>query len=52
MKYVRILCAVALVFALCSAFTMKDSEGNTPVLFYSGILFRYLFIFLFYIQNL
>ena len=24
MKYVRILCAVALVFALCSAFTMKD----------------------------
>lgn len=26
MKYVRILCAVALVFALCSAFTMKDKE--------------------------
>ena len=26
MKYVRILCAVALVFALCSAFTMKDEE--------------------------
>ena len=24
MKYVLILCAVALVFALCSAFTMKD----------------------------
>jgi len=26
MKYVRILCAVALFFALCSAFTMKDKE--------------------------
>ena len=26
MKYVRILCAVALVFALCSAFTMKDRK--------------------------
>ena len=26
MKYVRILWAVALVFALCSAFTMKDKE--------------------------
>ena len=24
MKYVRILCAVALVFALCSAFTMAE----------------------------
>ena len=27
MKYVRILCAVALVFALCSAFTMKDKPS-------------------------
>ncbi|AVM53792.1 hypothetical protein C3V43_13210 [Bacteroides heparinolyticus] len=26
MKYVRILCAVALVFALCPAFTMKNKE--------------------------
>lgn len=26
MKYVRMLCAVALVFALCSAFTMKEKE--------------------------
>ena len=26
MKYVRILCAVALVFALCSAFTMKSHK--------------------------
>lgn len=26
MKYVRMLCAVALVFTLCSAFTMKNKE--------------------------
>lgn len=26
MKYIRIFCAVALVFALCSAFTLKDKE--------------------------
>jgi len=26
MKYVRILCAVTLVFALCPAFTMKNKE--------------------------
>lgn len=37
MKYIRTLCAVALVFALCSAFTMKDKEKKEKVVYAFGI---------------
>lgn len=37
MKYIRTLCAVALVFTLCSAFTMKDKGKEEKTVYAFGI---------------